>query len=79
LLKEGWLKLPETEKDVFREWTEWDKKRYSRDLAMYENLRARNDDDAGAEMDDMKTVHVPKKRKHLNGGDLSPTPRKKKP
>jgi hypothetical protein len=73
-LKEGWLNLPEDEKDIYREWTEWDKKRYTRDLAVYEGLRkSKRSDPAEIDTDDMKAVHVPKKRKQQKqqSGDLS--------
>jgi hypothetical protein len=82
LLKEGWLKLPEDKKDEFRLWTEWDKKRYARDIEIYEKSKAdtHEDDDADVEVgnDDMTTVHIPKKRKQSSGEDNSNIPRKKK-
>jgi hypothetical protein len=78
LLKEGWLELPEDEKDTFRGWTEWDKKRYARDLAIFESRRIENEDvPVDADEDDMKAVHVPKKRKSPAGND-SAVPKKKK-
>jgi hypothetical protein len=82
LLKEGWLKLPEDEKDVFREWTEWDKKRYTNNLAIFEGLKSddlKNDFDSVVKTDDMKAVHVPKKRKQLSIGEHSADPKKRKP
>lgn len=78
LLKDGWLELPEDEKEVFRIWTEWDKKRYVRDLAIFESRRGDNDDTpANAEEDNMKAVHVPKKRKNQVGDDFA-IPKKNK-
>ena len=84
LLKDGWLKLPEDKKDEFREWTEWDKKRYARDVEMYEKAKIDeqdNTDDADIDVsnDDINnTVHIPKKRKQSSGEDNSIIPRKKK-
>ena len=82
LLKDGWLKLPDDKKDEFREWTNWDKKRYTRDVEIYEKSKTdeQEDDDADikVENDDMKTVHIPKKRKQSAGDDTSIIPRKKK-
>lgn len=58
------MELPEEEKNTFRAWTEWDKKRYTRDLAIFESRRNDNEDEtADADEDDMRAVHVPKKRK----------------
>jgi hypothetical protein len=79
LLKEGWLNLPESEKDVYREWTEWDKKRYARDLAIYEGLhRTSKGDAADVDTDDMKAVHVPKKRKQQRQQSSDLSSKKKK-
>lgn len=82
-MKDGWLKLPEDKKDEFREWTEWDKKRYARDVEIYEKAKADEQDDDDADIDvnndEMKTVHIPKKRKQFSGEDNSSNiPRKKK-
>ena len=82
LLKDGWLKLPEDKKDEFREWTEWDKKRYARDVEIFESSKSdeRDDDDEDMEVsnDDKKSDHIPKKRKKSNVEDDSNIPRKKK-
>jgi len=70
LLKDGWLSLPEAEKETFRAWTEWDKKRHARDLTVFQSRRDGHEDAAGAasaEDDDMKAIHVPKKRKKQAG------------
>lgn len=65
LLKEGWINLPEEEKETYRRWTEWDKKRYSRDLAVFQSRREDDLEDTTdhVENDDMKAIHVPKKKK----------------
>jgi len=76
LLKQGWLDLPENEKDTFRAWTEWDKKRHARDQEVFRSRRDVHDDTAAsAEDDDMKAIHVPKKRKHASS---TAVPKKKK-
>jgi hypothetical protein len=77
LLKEGWLELPEDEKNTFRAWTEWDKKRYSRDVTIFESRRVDIEDAPANAEDDMKAVHVPKKRKSQADED-SAVPKKKK-
>jgi hypothetical protein len=79
-LKDGWLKLPDDEKDVYRKWTEWDKLRYARDLAIYEKVKSDEHDDTADEIenDDMKAIHVPKKRKQVPAEDNSIVPRKRK-
>ena len=83
LLKNGWLKLPEDDKEIYREWTEWDKKRYARDDALYKRLKASvKGKNVELDTDDMKTIHVPKKRKDQlsgSGGDNTPVPKKRKP
>jgi len=78
LLKEGWQGLSEDAKEVFRGWTEWDKKRYDRDLAIFESRRHGDGDTAAAEQEDsMKAIHVPKKRKKPTG-DVSAAPKKQR-
>lgn len=66
-LKDRWTKLSDDDKAVWREWTEWDKRRYSRDLQIFERIKAE---------DDMKAIHVPKKRKDLS--DPSSIPKRNK-
>ena len=72
------MELPEDEKNTYRAWTEWDKKRYTRDLAIFESRRIDDEDEtADADEDDMVAVHVPKKRKK-QAADESAVPKKKK-
>ena len=81
LLKDGWLSLPEAEKETFRAWTEWDKKRHARDLTVFQSRRDGHEDAAGAasaEDDDMKAIHVPKKRKKQAGAGAVTIPKKRK-
>jgi hypothetical protein len=47
LLNEGWAKLTDDEKDVYRAWADWDRQRYERDKRIF----------------DEQTGSVPKKRK----------------
>lgn len=62
ILKERWLKLSDDDKVSFREWTEWDKKRYAHELLVFQNKRSSADEEIAVE-DDMQQIHVPKKRK----------------
>ena len=76
------MKLPDNKKDEFREWTEWDKKRYARDVEIYEKSKdeEHEDNDANIEVgnNDTDTIPIPKKRKQSSGDDNSAIPRKKK-
>jgi hypothetical protein len=58
-------------------WTEWDKKRYARDSTIFENRKAADMEISSPEDDDMKAVHVPKKRK-TKTDDAATIPKKKK-
>jgi hypothetical protein len=70
LLKDGWVELPEDDKEVYRVWTEWDKKRYARDLAIYDRQQAEKEDKP-MDDDDLKAVHIPKKRKTETSNEMS--------
>lgn len=78
LLKERWSHLTDDDKVIFREWTEWDKKRYAHDLAIFQNRRSGDDDDVEAVEDDMQEVHIPKKRKNTDTIDPVSIPKKTK-
>lgn len=73
LLKERWIHLSEDNKAIWREWCEWDKKRYAYHLEIY---RARRGESADLEVsnkfeeDGVQSVHVPKKRKSTIGGAI---------
>lgn len=62
--------MAEEEKDVWRKWTEWDKKRHEHDVAIFENRR--NSGSPVAIKDEKKqkadAVHVPKKRRVSDEG-----------
>lgn len=64
------MELSENDKEVWRQWSEWDKNRYARDLAIYE--KAKHQDDA------VDTAHVPKKRKSSEVSDAKNIPKKRK-
>jgi hypothetical protein len=72
LLKEGWQDLPGEEKETFRQWTEWDRKRHAREMEIFEDRRHGGESPPAADVeeDDMKDVHVPKKQKAGNGGEI---------
>ena len=75
LLKERWLGLSEEKKDCFRRWTEWDKKRFAHQQAIFERRRSElmqggdyvdedpMEDDGVAHVDGTESLHVPKKKK----------------
>ena len=76
ILRDRWLELQDEDKEVWRKWALWHKKRYKRDLDIYS---AKNDEshtrDTPREEDKEVTttaVHVPKKRpstaEHADGG-----------
>jgi hypothetical protein len=72
ILKARWLELSDDEKTTFREWTEWDKKRYSHELRIFRSQRSGAESalDFAAE-DDMPEIHIPKKRKPTIESDYS--------
>jgi hypothetical protein len=55
ILKDRWDKLKVDDKEVWRQWTEWDKKRYAREKVVYERARHKTDP--------VESAHVPKKQK----------------
>jgi hypothetical protein len=73
ILRERWLDLQDDEKQTWRTWATWDKKRYERDLAIYESEQSNGGkgdvDDANADAEqrdsagDEAFAHVPKKKK----------------
>lgn len=69
MLKDRWTELSEDDKAVWREWTEWDKQRYSRDVQVFDRLKNE---------DDMKAIHVPKKRKGSTDLNVISIPKRKK-
>lgn len=77
-MRERWLALSEDDKQVFRDWSEWDKKRHTRDMRIFEGRvadRRAEDDDVEAPADD--GMHVPKKRKKSTNEGVA-IPKKKK-
>jgi hypothetical protein len=78
-LKERWLELTDDKKVIFREWTEWDKKRHAHELAIFQSRRAEDEDAIeGAAEDDMQAIHIPKKRKQIGDSCHSTIPKKQK-
>jgi hypothetical protein len=78
LLKERWLELTDEDKETYRGWTEWDKKRYAHHLSIYESRKAREQGMVEEfEKDELDAVHVPKK-KRKNSADGSAIPKKMK-
>lgn len=64
------MELSDDDKEIWRQWADWDKKRYARDVAIHE--KRRHQDDAVDES------HVPKKRKSSSSKDTSSIPKKRK-
>lgn len=66
ILKDQWNELADEDKSIWKEWTEWDKKRYARDIAIYEKNRS---GEAALTKKDKKreasteSLSVPKKKK----------------
>ena len=86
ILKERWMDMSEEEKDHYRRWTEWDKKRYAHEQAIFDRRRSEllqgdDDDDAmsydeaPAEVDGTESLHVPKKKRSKSADAI---PRKKR-
>lgn len=59
------MTLPDEEKDTWRAWCEWDKKRYDHEVAMFETVRGGEENKAGT-------------KKRLISSDGSSVPKKKK-
>ena len=86
ILRDKWLELEDEEKEVWRKWALWHKKRYRRDLEIYTAKNNENQShDAPPQEDDndsaRKGVHVPKKRhsttEEADGGSpFTPIPKK---
>lgn len=84
ILRDRWLALSDEEKETWRRWAAWDKKRYARDLALHEQgQKSRGDKRVPtADEDTMKAIHIPKKRASVDQGDGGSTfahiPKKKR-
>lgn len=84
ILKERWLDLPDEEKETWRIWANWDKKRYARDLSIYENAQQSNGHKAaGARGKELKSndelnLHVPKKGQTPGEDAFTHIPKKKR-
>lgn len=86
ILKERWMDMSEDEKDYYRRWTDWDKKRFAHEQAVFDKRRTEllqggaEDDvmmnDEAAPADGTESLHVPKKKRPSSGGSDA-IPRKK--
>jgi SWI/SNF-related matrix-associated actin-dependent regulator of chromatin subfamily A member 5 len=66
ILKEKWLELSEDDKKPWRIWASWDKKRYARDLAVYDTSHAAesgSNAQASKKRSGEGKIHVPKKKR----------------
>ena len=76
ILRDRWLALTDEDKEVWRKWASWDKKRYKRDLAIYEEAKASSKTGDGEMVsrederadDAVQALHVPKKRSTTSDG-----------
>ena len=66
-MKERWLEMAEGEKESFRLWTEWDKKRFAYEEAIFNHHRAALEEEETEEKppedDGTEDFHVPRKKK----------------
>ena len=76
-MKAQWSELTDDEKQTYREWTEWDKKRHTHELNIFQNRRTADEEEVPVE-DDMQQIHVPKKRKQAPFDSPVAIPKKKK-
>ena len=78
-LRELWLGLKDDEKQLRRDWGAWDKKRYARDLAIYEKVQ-QNSSTAPEALAAEESPVPKKKRPSTADGDsaLAHVPKKKK-
>lgn len=70
ILRDRWVSLGEEDKKVWHRWASWDKKRYERELAIYEGVISSRDNEqkvSNGERGD--SLHVPKKRKSAENRD----------
>jgi hypothetical protein len=76
-LKERWLELEDDEKDTWRIWSEWDKKRFERDLRTFEKRKKKKKPKIEEDIASVDGQHVPKKRKMSTDGLSVPKKSKK--
>lgn len=69
ILRSNWLALADDEKQTWRHWASWDKKRFSRDMEIYEKAKQSSNGKSNGEKSEhsfdqeaIKEVHVPKKK-----------------
>lgn len=74
MLRERFVGFTDEERHFWRMWATWDKKRYLRDVAIYNSAQGSNKDDGGEAMEEVNQVS--KKRRAEDG--LTHVPKKKK-
>ena len=77
ILKARWLEVSDEEKHTWRAWGVWDKKRYERDLAIFEAAQS-NGANGYADADDGKKRHILKKSHSAGDKATEHVPKKKK-
>jgi hypothetical protein len=79
ILKQRWIDMPEDEKQVWREWAEWDKKRFTHEMAIFENGPPKETEQTPDEIEDNTVqVHIPKKKRKSSATQESAIPKKRK-
>lgn len=77
ILRERWVEISDEEKQTWRIWANWDKKRYARDMAVYESAQS-NEGKGGSETDDGQELDIPKKRESIGNEVHIPKKKRKK-
>jgi hypothetical protein len=72
--------MPEDEKQVWREWAEWDKKRFAHEMAIFENGPPEETEEPSDEIEHnaVSQVHIPKKKRKSSAAQESTIPKKRK-
>jgi hypothetical protein len=81
ILKQRWIDMPEDEKQVWREWAEWDKKRFAHEMAIFENGNGppKETEQTSDEIEhNAVQVHIPKKKRKSSAAQESTIPKKRR-
>jgi hypothetical protein len=73
--------MPEVEKQVWREWAEWDKKRFTHEMAIFETGPPEETEEPPDEIEHEHTavqVHIPKKKRKSSAAEESTIPKKRR-
>jgi hypothetical protein len=72
--------MPEDEKQVWREWADWDKKRFAHEMAIFEKGPPEETEETPDEIEQHNTVqvHIPKKKRKSSAAEESTIPKKRR-